>query len=230
MNNTDIFLVKSTDQGSTWSTTKMVNTDGGSSQQFFPWLAVDQSNGYLYAAFYDRRNYAAGDSTTDVYIARSTDAGETWSNFQVSQIPFLPRPSVFFGDYMNVAVSNGKVFPIWMRLDGASLSVWTALIDDVVGVEDQPTAHSLSFELGNNYPNPFNPSTTIPFTLAERAHARLKVFDVLGRHCATLVDRELPAGVHYARFYVDDLPSGTYLYAGYRCVSRNEKTHYRPLT
>ena len=212
LNNTDVFLSKSTNQGSSWSTAKKVNGDGGTAQQFFPWLAVDQSNGYLYAAFYDRRNYTAGDSTTDVFVARSTDAGDTWSNFQVSQVPFLPRSSVFFGDYMNIAASNGKVFPIWMRLDTLKLSVWTALIDDVVGVEDQPAAHNLSFELGNNYPNPFNPSTTVPFTLAQRAHVRLKVFDMLGRHCATLVDRELPAGKHFARFYVDDLPSGSYVY------------------
>ena len=44
--------------------------------------------------------------------------------------------------------------------------------------------------------NPFNPSTTILFTLARRAHVRLKVFDLLGRQCGTLVDRELPAGIH----------------------------------
>ena len=212
LNNADVFLVKSTDHGSTWSSTKKVNNDAGVAQQFFPWLAIDQSNGYLYAAFYDRRNYAAGDSTTDVFVARSTDGGETWSNFQVSQVPFLPRASVFFGDYMSIAASNGKVFPIWMRLDTLKLSVWTALINDVVGVEEEPATRNLSFELGNNYPNPFNPSTAIPFTLAQRAHVQLKVFDLLGRHCGTLVDRELPAGKHFARFYVDDFPSGTYMY------------------
>jgi len=113
---------------------------------------------------------------------------------------------------MNIAAGNGKVYPIWMRLDTTKLSVWTALMTDVVGVEDEPPARDLSFELGNNYPNPFNPSTTIPFTLGHRAHVRLKVFDLLGRQCGTLVDRELPAGIHFARFYVDDLPSGTYVY------------------
>jgi hypothetical protein len=209
--NTDIFLVKSTDHGSTWSSTKKVNTDNGTAQQFFPWLTIDQSNGYLYAVFYDRRNYGVSDSTTDVFVARSTDAGETWSNFQASQVPFLPRSSIFFGDYTNIAASNGKVFPVWMRLDTLKLSIWTALINDVVGVENEPQ-RNLTFDLGNNYPNPFNPSTTIPFTLGQRAHVRLKVFDMLGRHCGTVVDRELPAGIHFARFYVDDLPSGTYVY------------------
>jgi len=210
--NTDVFLAKSTNQGTTWSSPIKVNADGGAAHQFFPWIAVDQSNGNLYAAFYDRRNYPAGDSTTDVFVARSTDGGETWNDFQVSQVPFVPRSSIFFGDYMNVAAGNGKVYPIWMRLDTSKLSVWTALIDDVVRVEEEPVALIRAFELGNNYPNPFNPSTTIPFTLAHRARVRLKVYDLLGRNCGTLIDRELPAGQHHARFYVDDLASGTYVY------------------
>jgi len=212
LDNTDVFLVKSNDSGSTWSTPTAVNSDGGTAQQFFPWLAIDQSNGFLYTVFYDRRNYSVGDSMTDVFVARSTDGGDTWTNFQVSDVPFLPRSSIFFGDYINIAANNGKVFPIWMRLDTLKLSVWTALINDLVAVEGVPTEQNLNFELGNNYPNPFNPSTSIPFTLAERAHVRLKVFDLLGRLCAVLVDRELPAGRHLARFYVDDHPSGTYVY------------------
>lgn len=62
-----------------------------------------------------------------------------------------------------------------------------------------------------SYPNPFNPTTTIPFSLAEAGAVRLEVFDVMGRHVATLLDEVRPAGDHSVRWAADGLPSGTYL-------------------
>ena len=210
-NNTDIFLVKSTDGGTTWGTVKKVNDDNTTDHQFFTWMTVDQSNGYLYLVFYDRRNYA--DSTTDVYCARSTDGGGSFTNFKVSQTSFLPRPNIFFGDYTNIAAMNGKVYPIWMRLDGTSLSVWTALIDETPSAVS-PSASSVpsEYELAQNFPNPFNPSTTIRVVLPRSGRAHLAVFDALGRTVATLLDGELPAGIHHVRFYADNLPGGVYYY------------------
>jgi hypothetical protein len=67
--------------------------------------------------------------------------------------------------------------------------------------------------LKQNYPNPFNPATTIEFTLAERGNVTLKVFDMLGREVATLVDGELNAGVLYKEtFDASKLSSGIYIY------------------
>ena len=54
------------------------------------------------------------------------------------------------------------------------------------------------FELGANYPNPFNPSTLIPYHLAASSYVRLEVFNLLGQRIATLVEGEQPAGVHTA--------------------------------
>ncbi len=132
---TEIFLVRSTDGGTTWGPTKRVNNDLTATQQFFPWMTVDQSTGYIYAVFYDRRNTAG--NATEVWMARSTDGGETFSNFRVSQSSFTPTSGVFFGDYTNIAALSGKVYPIWMRLDGSALSVWTALVTDSAAVTRQ---------------------------------------------------------------------------------------------
>ena len=68
------------------------------------------------------------------------------------------------------------------------------------------------FALAGNYPNPFNPSTEIAFSLPEAAMVRLVVYDVLGRAVAHLVDGTLAAGRHTVRFEASHLPSGTYLY------------------
>ena len=71
-----------------------------------------------------------------------------------------------------------------------------------------PTA----FALGDNYPNPFNPETTIPFDVKEPTRIVLEIYDLLGKRIATLVDRSFNAGRYYVPFEAKDLPSGLYLY------------------
>ena len=67
------------------------------------------------------------------------------------------------------------------------------------------------FALGNNYPNPFNPETVVPYSLPEASFVSIKVYDLLGRTVATLVDGTMPAGVHEVRFDASHLPTAMYL-------------------
>ncbi|HET9130974.1 MAG TPA: T9SS type A sorting domain-containing protein [Terriglobia bacterium] len=69
-----------------------------------------------------------------------------------------------------------------------------------------------NFVLQQNYPNPFNPSTNVNFQLPIAVHARLDVFDVLGRRVTTLIDGRLNAGIHHAAFDGSKLASGVYFY------------------
>ncbi len=75
-------------------------------------------------------------------------------------------------------------------------------------VSDVPDA----FALHANYPNPFNPTTTIPFTVAQPTHVVLDVYDVAGRRVATLVDGTYPPGYYETPFDARGLASGVYLY------------------
>ncbi len=81
---------------------------------------------------------------------------------------------------------------------------------DITATEDGalPTA----FALHDNYPNPFNPETTIGFDVQAPAWVVLDVYDVLGRRIATLADRPFSAGRHQVPFDAAGLPSGLYLY------------------
>ncbi len=214
--NTDVFLSKSTDGGTTWTTARKVNTDATARHQFFTWMTVDQTTGFLYCVFYDRRNTTG--NITDVYVARSTNGGETFTDYKVSQNSFNAVSSVFFGDYINIAAHNRKVYPIWMRLDGTTLSVWTALINDTTG---SPTsvADKMSlpqeFRLLQNYPNPFNPSTTIDFYVGKSCDVEIEVFDIIGRPITSLARGSYTQGWHsvqWNRETTTSLSSGMYFY------------------
>jgi hypothetical protein len=209
--NTDIFFVKSTDKGETWSNSVRVNNDATSRQQFFVWMALDSTNGNIYAVFYDRRNTRSSD--TEVYIARSADGGETFTNHKISESSFIPVADVFFGDYTNIAAYKGKIYPIWMRMDDRKLSVWTAIIEDtqlITSVEkvDAPT----QFTLFQNYPNPFNPSTTIGFALERSGNVKILIFNSLGERINVLTDRYYDSGNYELNFDASGLASGIYLY------------------
>jgi hypothetical protein len=68
------------------------------------------------------------------------------------------------------------------------------------------------FNISNNYPNPFNPSTQITFDLPEESHVSISVYDMLGRLVCSLVDRSMRAGYHSVTFEANDLPGGVYFY------------------
>ena len=68
----------------------------------------------------------------------------------------------------------------------------------------------VSFNLGEGFPNPFNPVVTIPFALAERTSVRLSVYDVLGREVAVLVSETMNPGAHSIQWDASALSSGVY--------------------
>ena len=109
-----------------------------------------------------------------------------------------------------------------MLFDLADLRQLAATTTDESGwfaLSPESAASSLPprFHLGQNYPNPFNPSTIIPYKLPVSTRVRLDVFNLLGQRVVTLVNGELPAGSHTARWNGTDasgraVGAGVYLY------------------
>ncbi len=126
--NSDVFIVKSTDKGKTWSKPIKVNQDNTKTEQFFTWMSIDKATGYIYIVYYDRSKY--NDTKTDVVLAISKDGGITFTNTTISESPFIPNKRVFLGDYINISAHNGIIRPIWSRLENNRLSVWTCLIKE----------------------------------------------------------------------------------------------------
>lgn len=183
---TDVWLTKSTDGGFTWAEPKRVNDDPSGSHNFLTWMAIDQTTGYLYFVFYDRRNHP--DNYTDVYLAVSTDGGETFLNRKISEEPFRPINNVFFGDYTNIDVVNGVVRPIWTRMDGKYTSIWTHLTTHeelVTSVEEERDLPNIIST--KNYPNPAKDFNYISFKIKNRSRVSISLINSIGQELAAPV-------------------------------------------
>ena len=97
----------------------------------------------------------------------------------------------------------------WDLFD-ASVKWAMNLQDSTTSVDHSETGIPTQFILHNNYPNPFNPTTHIAFSIPTQAHVRLSVWNALGEKAATLVDEIRPAGNHTVTFDAADFSSGLY--------------------
>lgn len=130
-------------------------------------------------------------------IAHTSDGGATWS---LQSLPTNEKIfSISFSD-----TSNG-----WAVCD-YNVLIRTTTGGGSASVEDCQSGTPAPFSLAQNHPNPFNPSTTISFTLAARSAISLKVFDVTGREVATLASGVYPAGEHSLVWNADGVASGVY--------------------
>jgi hypothetical protein len=102
-----------------------------------------------------------------------------------------------------------------MRASARAARAWYAGYKDgsITSIEEEQVGSDLptTYRLYNAYPNPFNPTTTIGFDLAESAQVQLEVFDLMGRKVATLVNANLNAGSYSRAFDASNLSSGLYI-------------------
>lgn len=109
----DVFCSTSEDHGETWSNAVRVNSDEihDGADQFFQWLAVDPEDGAANVVFYDRRGDPKNEEPT-VVLARSTDGGQSFTNYAWTEKSFDPG-NVFLGDYTGIAALAGRVYGVW---------------------------------------------------------------------------------------------------------------------
>ncbi|GBD89246.1 Ycf48-like protein precursor [bacterium BMS3Abin03] len=175
-----------TDGGINWITVDI----GGGNDIFFS----NNQNGIIVA------NYSLG---SDILI--TGDGGETWS----LQPRVTDRSLYSAYGYLNGLWATGY--------NGTILFNDKLIITDVIDSNNYKERPN-NYNILQNYPNPFNPSTKIKFTIAPpnlpggEAFVTLKVYDVLGREVATLVNEEKPPGSYEVEFDGSNLPSGVYFY------------------
>jgi len=104
---------------------------------------------------------------------------------------------------------------IVLRTVLGGVSAWhisKVTLSAISGIQNDLLNPTIRFNIEQNYPNPFNPSTSIQYAVSSRQFVSLKVYDLLGREVATLVNEEKPAGNYEVEFNGTGLPSGIYLY------------------
>ncbi|HEY6953366.1 MAG TPA: T9SS type A sorting domain-containing protein [Bacteroidota bacterium] len=150
-------------------------------------VSVDNA-GVLFAAFVDQNNLGRG-----VYFSINNGTSWTFTGCDSVHVTSL----VSFGDSTYALTSDAGAFYV-------GKSGTTAV--------QRTTGGPVSYSLAQNYPNPFNPATTIRFSIAKFSVVNLKIYDLLGREVATLVNGAMNAGVHEATFDASRLASGIYFY------------------
>lgn len=117
---------------------------------------------------------------------------------------------VFASGFLNPSANqNGSAFGIFFALADGTVGQFP---EGVASVENISGITPSNYSLAQNFPNPFNPSTTISFTIPNSEFVTLKVFNILGSEVATLVNENLSAGAYKYSFDAANLASGVYLY------------------
>lgn len=121
----------------------------------------------------------------------------------------LKMLGAMIGEEMRGKIAAAR-FMLW---DGQDLpEVNPMLSDDAEDLETPDSVTPTGYALEANFPNPFNPSTNISFTIPKAEHVTLVVYDMLGKEISRLVDSDLGAGTHTITFDAKSLASGTYVY------------------
>jgi photosystem II stability/assembly factor-like uncharacterized protein len=187
-------VFKTTDGGENWTSINNVPKSNYSSVRF-----INENIGWIAGGYQISGQFSST-------IIKTTDGGNTWINQDCPTTQELS--SLFFiNENTGWVVGDG----IFKTTNGGG----------AVSVKENKNYIPKRIELFQNYPNPFNPSTTIEYQIppspfykkGERGgFVSLKVYDLLGREVATLVDEKKPAGKYTVRWNAEKLSSGVYFY------------------
>ncbi len=139
------------------------------------------------------------------YISPVTDTGPLARNDSI------PLFNVERGIQANAVFRAYRYAVDYSAFQGKDLTPMGPLEGAATAIDGTPDLPEL-FVLSQNFPNPFNPTTSIPFTIRRASAVTLSVYNMLGQHVATLADRHYERGTYVVPFDATGLPSGVYYY------------------
>jgi len=201
----------------TWTTSgtgPIINYGGPGSWDNFQLLSPKViHNGQSYEMWYQGVSAGADFTKGKVGYAKATNE-TTWTRNPDPVL--LPGSSGSWDDVgvmPGAVIFDGSKYHMWYAgYDGSKYRIGYATSDVVPSTGDAPHQIPASFVLEQNFPNPFNPATTIRYSTPRRSHVTLAVFNVLGQEVAELINGHIEAGSHEVQFNAHGLASGLYLY------------------
>ena len=161
------------------------------------------------------------DSVAHVSNIAYWDVGiRNWRNFEMGDTLYID-PGFKDPDNGDFTIPDGSPL-LNFGTDGKAIGDprWTK---NSVGVEDKKN-FPVQYSLAQNYPNPFNPSTKINYSLKHDGNVTIKIYNILGKEVATIVNEHQSAGEHTVNFKANNLNSGIYFYTinsdGFRATKK----------
>ncbi|NOS86600.1 MAG: T9SS type A sorting domain-containing protein [Ignavibacteria bacterium] len=145
--NADIFIIKSTDYGITWTSPQRVNDDATTTDQWLPSVSVDNKTGKVFICWYDSRIDAASNIQTRLYAAVSTNGGTSFqTNENVSDVSFNPNSMAvgqpggenYIGDYIGNSAIGSTSYNVWMDGRNNNLGSYVAYYPDYAMTVNPP--------------------------------------------------------------------------------------------
>ena len=183
--------------------------------------ADDDGNFYL-AGHFEGSSYF-GDTTlvssgmTDIFCAKYDSLGnciwaakaggsdEEWG----ADIALNNQGDIFLSGWYASSFTFGDT--LITNTDATDVYVIKLTESEINSINKRPN-YPFQYKLYQNYPNPFNPSTKIRFTISKSEKVRIEVFNLLGQKIETLINKQMPTGLHEIDYNVTELSSGIYLY------------------
>lgn len=195
-----------------------ISVSGDGQAVFITWTGPQFTDGEL-----DINDF--GEYYNDAYYATSGNGGATWSDEMILSGEKDRAEACVHGDnrleqvdgsnYMAHTLYLSMVAPFAVTGPDATTPfydlVYQTLPITVTSVKDDKELVN-TFSIQQNFPNPFNPSTTIKYSVPQLSDVSIKVYDVLGKEVATLVDAQQTQGVYEVNFDAANLASGMYIY------------------
>ncbi|MBN8585337.1 MAG: T9SS type A sorting domain-containing protein [Ignavibacteria bacterium] len=178
-------------------------SNSGSDFPFF--ITVDNISGFVYVT---GSSFAAGTGYDYLTISYNSGGSMNWEKRENS--------SSSGNDYASgIAVQDSDRIYITgsANFSGTGIAYYTLRYSKIMAIDPISTNIPSKFGLMQNYPNPFNPVTSIRFDIPKSSFVNIKVFDVMGREVANLVNEQLKAGEYMVKWDAVRFSSGIYFYS-----------------
>ncbi|MEO8512317.1 MAG: T9SS type A sorting domain-containing protein, partial [Ignavibacteria bacterium] len=199
--NAELYYKRSTDGGASWSSDTRLTfaadeANNPGSFAFGPFVAITWSG--WRTGFYE------------IYYKSSIDGGLNWSN----DLQLTPSSNSGGSYKPSIDVSDSAAHVVWYDNRDGNNEVYYKknIFSFPVGITNTNPETPTEFSLSQNFPNPFNPVTNIGFRIADFGFVSLKVYDVMGKEVAALINEDLSIGIYNVSFDASGLASGIYLY------------------